>query len=102
MIGGLLAESGGAERVVTAVVDHVSERRMPWAMAGVAALVGIPLFFEVGVVLLMPIVLLAARPSGWPVLSIGTPALAACRCCTGWSRRTRGRWWRSTRSTPTW
>jgi len=76
MIGGLLAESGGADRVVTAVVDHVSERRMPWAMAGVAALVGIPLFFEVGVVLLVPIVLLVARRSRLPVLSIGIPALA--------------------------
>src|SRR3954467_168115 len=76
MIGGLLAESGGADRVVTAVVDHVSERRMPWAMAGVAALVGIPLFFEVGVVLLVPIVLLVARRTRLPVLSVGIPALA--------------------------
>ena len=42
MIGGLLAESGGADRVVSAFVDRVSTRRLPWAMAGVAALIGIP------------------------------------------------------------
>jgi len=45
-------------------------------MAGVAALVGIPLFFEVGVVLLVPIVLLAARRSGAPLMKVGIPALA--------------------------
>ncbi len=76
MIGGLLAESGGADRVVSAFVDRVSTRRLPWAMAGVAALIGIPLFFEVGVVLLVPIVLLVARRTSLPVLSVGIPALA--------------------------
>jgi GntP family gluconate:H+ symporter len=76
MIGGLLAESGGADRVVAAFVDHVSTRRLPWAMAGVAALIGIPLFFEVGVVLLVPIVLLVARRTQLPVLAVGIPALA--------------------------
>jgi H+/gluconate symporter-like permease len=45
-------------------------------MAGVAALIGIPLFFEVGVVLLVPIVLLVARRSSRSVLSVGIPALA--------------------------
>jgi GntP family gluconate:H+ symporter len=76
MIGGLLAESGGADRVVTSVVGRVSARRLPWVMAGVAALIGIPLFFEVGVVLLIPIVLLVARRTRLPVLAVGIPALA--------------------------
>ncbi len=76
MIGGMLAESGGADRVVNAFVDRVSTGRLPWAMAGVAALIGIPLFFEVGVVLLVPIVLLVARRTSLPVLAVGIPALA--------------------------
>jgi GntP family gluconate:H+ symporter len=76
MIGGLLTASGGADRVVTAIVDRVSPRTLPWAMGGVAALIGIPLFFEIGVVLLIPIVLLVARRSAQPVLRIGIPALA--------------------------
>src|SRR3954468_10745816 len=76
MIGGLLTASGGADRVVSAVVDRVSPRALPWAMGGVAALIGIPLFFEIGVVLLIPIVLLVARRSGQPVLRVGIPALA--------------------------
>ncbi|WP_034508084.1 GntP family permease [Blastococcus sp. URHD0036] len=76
MIGGLLTHSGGADGIVTRVVDRVSAGRLPWAMAGVAALIGIPLFFEIGVVLLIPIVLLVARRSNQPVLRVGIPALA--------------------------
>jgi gluconate:H+ symporter, GntP family len=76
MIGGLLTRSGGADRIVTSIVDRVSPRALPWAMGGVAALIGIPLFFEIGVVLLIPIVLLVARRSGQPVLRVGIPALA--------------------------
>jgi GntP family gluconate:H+ symporter len=76
MIGGLLADSGGADTVVSTTVSRVSARALPWAMAGVAALVGIPLFFEVGVVLLVPIVLLVARRTDVPLMKVGIPALA--------------------------
>src|SRR3954462_4531063 len=77
MIGGLLTASGGADEVVRRIVDRVSPRALPWAMGGVAALIGIPLFFEIGVVLLIPIVLLVARRSRQPVLGGGPPPLAA-------------------------
>src|ERR1700753_2394786 len=76
MIGALLAESGGADGSVGKVVSSVSGRALPWAMAGVAALIGLPLFFEVGVVLLVPIVLLVARRTDVGLLRIGIPALA--------------------------
>ena len=76
MIGALLAESGGAESIVTRIVNSVSGSALPWAMAGVAALIGLPLFFEVGVVLLVPIVLLVARRTDVGLLRIGIPALA--------------------------
>jgi GntP family gluconate:H+ symporter len=76
MIGGLLADSGGADRIVESVVNHVSLHRLPWAMGGVAALIGLPLFFEVGVVLLVPVVLLVSLRSRANLLRIGIPALA--------------------------
>src|SRR3954471_18472930 len=76
MIGGLLADSGGADRIVESVVTHVSAHRLPWAMGGVAALIGLPLFFEVGVVLLVPVVLLVSIRSRVNLLKIGIPALA--------------------------
>ncbi|MEV7627554.1 SLC13 family permease [Actinoplanes sp. NPDC089786] len=76
MIGALLADSGGADGIVKRIVDRVSGGALPWAMAAVAALIGLPLFFEVGVVLLVPIVLLVARRTTVPLLQIGIPALA--------------------------
>ncbi|MFF5069936.1 SLC13 family permease [Micromonospora olivasterospora] len=76
MIGGLLAESGGADNIVTRTVRRVSGNALPWAMAGVASLIGLPLFFEVGVVLLVPIVLLVARRTDVPLMRLGIPALA--------------------------
>src|SRR4051794_6466474 len=76
MIGALLAESGGADGIVTRIVNSVSGSALPWAMAGVAALIGLPLFFEVGVVLLVPIVLLVARRTDIGLLRVGIPALA--------------------------
>ncbi|MBU8859083.1 MULTISPECIES: SLC13 family permease [unclassified Micromonospora] len=76
MIGGLLAESGGADGIVERVVGRVSGTALPWAMAGVAALIGLPLFFEVGVVLLVPIVLLVSLRVDVPLMKIGIPALA--------------------------
>src|SRR3954467_10610047 len=76
MIGGLLTASGGADRIVATIVDRVGPTALPWAMGGVAALIGIPLFFEIGVVLLIPIVFLVARRAAQPVLRVGIPALA--------------------------
>jgi gluconate:H+ symporter, GntP family len=61
MLGKLLAESGGANQIATTVLRGTGPRRVPWAMALIAMIVGIPLFFEVGVVLLLPIIFLMAQ-----------------------------------------
>ena len=76
MIGALLADSGGADRIVDTVVNSTSRRWLPWAIAGAAALIGLPLFFEVGVVLLVPVILLVSRRIDIPLMKIGIPALA--------------------------
>ena len=76
MLGKLLADSGGADRIVNTIIDWAGERRLPWAMALIAMIIGIPLFFEVGVVLLMPVIVLMTRRSGSSIVRIGIPALA--------------------------
>ena len=76
MIGGLVADSGGADRVVDQVVGTIPARWLPRAITGVAALIGLPLFFEVGVVLLVPVILLVSHRIQLPVMKIGIPALA--------------------------
>jgi GntP family gluconate:H+ symporter len=77
MLGRLMAESGAADRIVGVVVGRAPPRAVPWAMAGAALVIGIPMFFEIGVVLLMPMMLAAARRSGGSLLRVGIPALAA-------------------------
>ncbi|GLW92577.1 gluconate:H+ symporter [Actinokineospora globicatena] len=76
MLGKLLADSGGADQIVDTILGRASGRKLPWAMALVAALIGLPMFFEIGLVMLIPVVLLAARRSGKPLMLLGIPALA--------------------------
>jgi GntP family gluconate:H+ symporter len=76
MLGRLLADSGGADRIVTTILGWAGERRLPWAMTLIAMIIGIPLFFEVGVVLVMPVILLMTRRSGSSIVRVGIPALA--------------------------
>ncbi|MEV8096524.1 SLC13 family permease [Kitasatospora sp. NPDC085879] len=76
MLGKLLADSGGANTIADTVLARTGKRGLPWAMALIAAVLGLPLFFEVGVVLLIPIVLLVARRGNVPLMRIGIPALA--------------------------
>lgn len=83
MLGKLLAESGGADRIVSTILERSGERRLPWAMALIAMLVGVPLFFEVGVVLLMPVIVLMTRRSGMSIVRVGIPALAGLSAMHG-------------------
>ncbi|HQV90549.1 MAG TPA: gluconate:H+ symporter [Phycicoccus sp.] len=76
MIGKLLQDSGGSETIVDKLINGVSSRRLPWMMALIAFVLGIPLFFEVGVVLLVPVVILVARKLELSLMKVGIPALA--------------------------
>ena len=76
MIGKLLQDSGGSETIVDKLIGGVSPRRLPWMMALIAFVLGIPLFFEVGVVLLVPVVILVARKLDLSLMKVGIPALA--------------------------
>jgi GntP family gluconate:H+ symporter len=76
MLGKLLAESGGADRVVDTLVSRSGPRLVPWAMALVAVIVGLPMFFEIGLVLLLPVIVLVTRRSGLPLMRVAIPALA--------------------------
>ena len=76
MIGKLLEDSGGANRIVASMVSRVGPGGLPWVMAAIAAILGLPLFFEVGVVLLVPVVVLVAQRTGVSLMKVGIPALA--------------------------
>src|ERR1700674_2276818 len=61
MLGKMLAESGGGERIANTLVERFGERRVHWAMMLIACIVGVPVFFQVGFVLLIPLVFLLAK-----------------------------------------
>ncbi|PWJ56484.1 gluconate:H+ symporter, GntP family [Quadrisphaera granulorum] len=83
IIGKLLIDSGGADAIVDTVIAKTPSERLPWAMALIAFVIGIPLFFEVGVVLLIPVVMLVARRTRRPVILLGIPALAGLSALHG-------------------
>src|SRR2546427_632340 len=76
MLGKMMAESGGATRIATTLITLFGERRVHWAVMVVAFIVGIPVFFQVGFVLLIPLVFTIARRSGLSLVKIGIPLVA--------------------------
>ena len=76
MLGKMMAESGGASRIATTLIDLFGERRVHWAIMFVAFIVGIPVFFQVGFVLLIPLVFTVARRTGMSLVKIGIPLVA--------------------------
>lgn len=76
MLGALMAESGAADRLVSTILKHSTSHTLPWMMAAVALIIGLPLFFEVGLVMMVPIIFVMARRSQQPILRIAIPALA--------------------------
>ncbi len=76
VLGRLLAGSGGAAALGRVLVESCGINGLPWALLALGILVGMPVFFEVGLVLLMPIVAEAARRSGRPPILVGLPVLA--------------------------
>lgn len=76
IIGKLLADSGGADEIVDTLVSKSSPATLPWAMALIGAVIGLPMFFEIGLVLLVPVILLVTRRSKLPLMRVAIPALA--------------------------
>ncbi len=83
MFAKLLADSGGADEIVDTIVGNASPRALPWAMALVGAIIGLPMFFEIGLVLLMPVIYLVAKRSGQSLITVGIPALAGLSAMHG-------------------
>ena len=76
MLGKIMAESGAAARIATTLIRLFGERRVHWAIMIVAFIVGTPVFFQVGFVLLIPLVFTVARRTGMSLVKIGIPLVA--------------------------
>jgi len=83
MQGRMLAESGGARVIAQHFMKWFGPRRLPWAMLFVALVVGIPVLFTVGLMLLVPLVYAIARETRTSLLLLGIPLVAGLSVSQG-------------------
>ncbi|MFF3380092.1 GntP family permease [Streptomyces sp. NPDC002680] len=76
MLGAILEVSGGAEVLASRLLNLFGEKREPLAMGLTGLVFGIPVFFDVGIFVLAPIVYAAAKRSGKSILLYCLPLLA--------------------------
>jgi gluconate:H+ symporter, GntP family len=76
MLGKMLAESGGADQIANTLIDFFGAKRVSWAMVAIGLIVGLPCFFEVGFVLLIPIAFTVARRTGKSLILVALPLVA--------------------------
>jgi GntP family gluconate:H+ symporter len=76
MLGAILEVSGGAEVLASRLLNLFGEKRAPLAMGMTGLIFGIPVFFDVGIFVLAPIVYAAAKRSGKSILLYCLPLLA--------------------------
>jgi Gnt-I system high-affinity gluconate transporter len=76
-LGKLVAESGAAERITSALVKAFGQKNINWALMLTGFIVGIPLFYNVGFVLLIPLIFSISYKYKLPAVYTGVPMLAA-------------------------
>jgi GntP family gluconate:H+ symporter len=76
MLGKMMAESGGADQIAFTLIRFFGEKNITWAMMVIGLLIGLPAFFEVGFVLLIPIAFTVARRTKVSFILVGLPMLA--------------------------
>lgn len=77
MLGKLVAESGAAERIATGLIKFSGEKNLVWALLITAFIIGIPLFYNVGFVLILPLAISIATKYKIPPVYLALPAISA-------------------------
>lgn len=77
MMGKLIEDSGAARKIVFILIKAFGQKNIQWAVLITGLLVGIPLFYNAGFVVLIPLVFAIASATGLPKLYIGIPMAAA-------------------------
>ncbi|EJF30640.1 MULTISPECIES: gluconate:H+ symporter [Enterobacteriaceae] len=77
MLGKLISDTGAAQRIATTLIEAFGAKRVQWALMIAGLVVGMAMFFEVGFVLLLPLVFTVVASSGLPLLYVGVPMVAA-------------------------
>jgi GntP family gluconate:H+ symporter len=83
MLGKMMAESGASDRIAETIIQVLGEKRVPWSMMCAGLIVGLPVFFEVGFVLLVPIAFTVARRTRTSLILVGLPMVAGLSAVHG-------------------
>ncbi len=83
VLGRLLAESGGAKVLADKILKTAGGHKLTWALAALSFLVGLPVFFGVGVMLMVPIVFALAGRQSTPWLVLVLPTIAGLTVAHG-------------------
>ena len=84
MLGKLIAESGAAQQIATGLLHAFGRKYLVWALVLTAFIIGIPLFYGVGFVLVVPLVITLSYKYDIPAVYIGLPMLAALSVTHGY------------------
>jgi gluconate transporter len=76
ILGKLMADSGAGMQVADFFVRVFGEKKLPWAMLISGFIIGIPVFFEVGILILLPLVISIHKTTKQNILLIALPVIA--------------------------
>ncbi|MFY1027997.1 GntP family permease [Actinobacillus seminis] len=77
MIGRLLEITGGAKVLADTLINKFGEKRAPFALGVASLLFGFPIFFDAGLVVMLPIIFSVAKRFGGSVLRYALPSAGA-------------------------
>ena len=77
ILGKILEISGAAEQISSTLIKAFGQKNIQWAVMLTGFLVGIPLYYNAGFVILVPLVFSVAKRSNLPLLYIAIPMAAA-------------------------
>ncbi|MDQ0890042.1 GntP family gluconate:H+ symporter [Paenibacillus sp. V4I9] len=76
ILGKMMSDSGAGTQVANFFIRVFGEKRLPWAMLLSSFIIGIPVFFDVGIVMLLPLVISIHKSTKQNILLIGLPVIA--------------------------
>jgi len=83
MLGKLVAESGAARKIAEVMTNLTGLKNIQWGLMITGFLVGIPLFYNVGFVLMVPIIFSIVYQYKFPAVYVGLPMLASMSVAHG-------------------
>ncbi|NIG53176.1 gluconate:H+ symporter [Chitinophaga sp. Cy-1792] len=84
MLGKLVAESGAAQRIAGGLMQLLGPKYVQWSLMITGFIVGIPLFYNIGFVLMVPLIFTVAARTGLPAVYLGIPMLASLSVTHGY------------------